>query len=89
MALAIGMVRYRQELFFGCYADPDMLPEVHELPALLDGELEALGAAAGRRPAAAVSEPARSSVAGTARTAPARTHSAHAGNGRPPLVPAG
>src|SRR3954468_16848640 len=21
-ALAIGMVRYRQELFFGCYADP-------------------------------------------------------------------
>ena len=22
-ALAIGMVRYRQELFFGCYADPE------------------------------------------------------------------
>ena len=38
-ALAIGMVRYRQELFFGCYADPDALPEVHELPALLEGEL--------------------------------------------------
>ena len=24
-ALAIGMLRYRQELFFGCYADPDAL----------------------------------------------------------------
>ena len=46
--LAIGMVRYRQELFFGCYADPDFLPEVHELPGLLEGELEALAAAAGR-----------------------------------------
>jgi diacylglycerol O-acyltransferase / wax synthase len=45
-ALAIGMVRYRQELFFGCYADPDVLPEVHELPALLQAELQALGDAA-------------------------------------------
>jgi diacylglycerol O-acyltransferase / wax synthase len=50
--LAIGMVRYRQALFFGCYADPDMLPEVHELPALLEGELRALAGttAAQRRP---------------------------------------
>ncbi len=47
-ALAIGMVRYRQELFFGCYADPDTLPEVHELPALLREQLEQLAAAAGR-----------------------------------------
>ena len=46
--LAIGMVRYRQELFFGCYADPDFLPEVRELPGLIEGELEALAAAAGR-----------------------------------------
>jgi hypothetical protein len=45
-ALAIGMVRYRQELFFGCYADPDVLPEVHELPGLLEAELQALGDAA-------------------------------------------
>jgi diacylglycerol O-acyltransferase len=45
-ALAIGMVRYRQELFFGCYADPDALPEVHELPALLQAEVRALGEAA-------------------------------------------
>jgi WS/DGAT/MGAT family acyltransferase len=45
-ALAIGMVRYRQELFFGCYADPDALPEVHELPGLLEVELQALGDAA-------------------------------------------
>ena len=36
-ALAIGMVRYRQELFFGCYADPDALPEVHELPGAAGG----------------------------------------------------
>jgi diacylglycerol O-acyltransferase / wax synthase len=45
-ALAIGMVRYRQELFFGCYADPDALPEVHDLPGLLRAELRALGEAA-------------------------------------------
>ena len=44
-ALAIGMVRYRGELFFGCYADPDALPEVHELPALLADELEELAVA--------------------------------------------
>ena len=45
-SLAIGMVRYRQELFFGCYADPDALPAVHDLPGLLDAELRALGEAA-------------------------------------------
>ena len=44
-ALAIGMVRYRQELFFGCYADPDALPEVHQLPALIEAELHELGRA--------------------------------------------
>ncbi len=47
-ALAIGMVRYRQELFFGCYADPGGLPEVHALPALLEAELRTLGALGGR-----------------------------------------
>ncbi len=47
-ALAIGMVRYRQELFFGCYADPDALPEVHQLPALIEAELLELGRAATR-----------------------------------------
>jgi hypothetical protein len=26
-AIAIGMVRYRQELLFGCYADADALPK--------------------------------------------------------------
>jgi diacylglycerol O-acyltransferase len=41
-ALAIGMVRYRSELFVGCYADPDALRDVHELPALLASELRAL-----------------------------------------------
>jgi diacylglycerol O-acyltransferase len=42
-ALAIGMVRYNQELFFGCYADPDALPEARDLPGLLQAELRVLG----------------------------------------------
>jgi WS/DGAT/MGAT family acyltransferase len=42
-ALAIGMVRYRQELFFGCYGDPDALPELDQLPGLLEAEMHALG----------------------------------------------
>jgi hypothetical protein len=41
-SLAIGMVRYRRELFIGCYADPVALPDVSELPGLLDAELRAL-----------------------------------------------
>jgi hypothetical protein len=41
-SLAIGMVRYRRELFIGCYADPRALPEAVDLPALLDAELRAL-----------------------------------------------
>jgi hypothetical protein len=48
-ALAIGMVRYRQELFFGCYADPEALPEIYELPALIEAELQDLGRAATRK----------------------------------------
>jgi diacylglycerol O-acyltransferase / wax synthase len=49
-ALAIGMVRYRQELFFGCYADPDALPDADQLPALIADQLQQLGrAAAGPR----------------------------------------
>jgi diacylglycerol O-acyltransferase len=49
-ALAVGMVRYRRELFFGCYADPHALPDVHDLPGLLEADLLALGsAAAGHR----------------------------------------
>jgi WS/DGAT/MGAT family acyltransferase len=54
-ALAIGMVRYRRELFIGCYADPVALPECSELPALLDAELHALaeqGSRAGGVPVA-------------------------------------
>jgi hypothetical protein len=54
-ALAIGMVRYRRELFFGCYADPDALPEVHRLPALIEAELHELGRAATRARDARVS----------------------------------
>jgi hypothetical protein len=43
-------VRYRGKLFFGCYADPDALPDVDEPPALLETETRAL-AEPGRRPA--------------------------------------
>jgi WS/DGAT/MGAT family acyltransferase len=46
-ALAVGMVRYRGELFFGCYADPDALPDVGDLPALLGAELHALAGPVG------------------------------------------
>jgi diacylglycerol O-acyltransferase len=46
--LAIGMVRYRQALFFGCHADPDALPEIHQLPALIESELQQLGRATTR-----------------------------------------
>jgi diacylglycerol O-acyltransferase / wax synthase len=51
-SLAIGMVRYRRELFIGCYADPVALPEASDLPGLLDAELHALaeqGSRAGDR----------------------------------------
>ena len=75
--LAIGMVRYRQELFFGCYADPDFLAEVHELPGLLAGELEALAAAAGR-PAVA-KRPTVATGGGAS----------HSRNGRGKLTPVG
>ncbi len=75
-ALAIGMVRYRNELFFGCHADPDALPEVGELPALLRSQLEDLAAAAGRR-------------VPTTRGAPSAGPDAPRANGRPPLVPVG
>jgi hypothetical protein len=51
-ALAIGMVRYRRELFIGCYADPDALPEIHDLPGLLEAEMLRRGTAA-REPAVA------------------------------------
>ena len=44
--LAIGFSRYRRELFVACYADPDALPEVHDLPALMEAELHALMPAA-------------------------------------------
>jgi diacylglycerol O-acyltransferase / wax synthase len=51
-SLAIGMVRYRRELFIGCYADPVALPEVNRLPDLIDSELRDLAASA-REPAPA------------------------------------
>jgi WS/DGAT/MGAT family acyltransferase len=41
-ALAIGMFSYRDDMFFGLYADPHALPEVHALPKLLEAEIVAL-----------------------------------------------
>ncbi len=73
--LAIGMVRYRNELFFGCYADPVALPDVHDLPGLLESELQALGNAAAAR---------RSGPAAQAASAAAAAGNGHAkSNGRP------
>ncbi len=86
--LAIGMVRYRQELFFGCYADPDFLPEVHELPGLIEGELEALAAAAGRP--AATPAPARAPAKRpTVATGGDGNGASHSSNGRGKLTPVG
>jgi diacylglycerol O-acyltransferase len=65
-ALAIGMVRYRQELFFGCYADPDALPEVRELPGLIQTELKALGRDAERARENAPPDPSRARRDGAA-----------------------
>jgi WS/DGAT/MGAT family acyltransferase len=48
-SLAIGLVRYRRELFIGGYADPEAFPDVRGLPELLDAELRALK----RRPGSA------------------------------------
>jgi hypothetical protein len=48
-ALAIGMVRYQHDLFFGCYADPDALPDVYELPRLFEAELHTLAGVDGAR----------------------------------------
>jgi WS/DGAT/MGAT family acyltransferase len=48
-SLSIGMFSYRDHMFFGLYADPQTLPEVHELPALLDREITALARPARRK----------------------------------------
>jgi diacylglycerol O-acyltransferase / wax synthase len=41
-SLSIGMFSYCDDMFFGLYADPEALPEVRELPALIDSEIRAL-----------------------------------------------
>jgi diacylglycerol O-acyltransferase / wax synthase len=66
-SLAIGMVRYRNELFIGCHADPDALAEVHELPALLHAEMQALTRRASSRPRSGA-RPNRGGVAHQAGT---------------------
>jgi WS/DGAT/MGAT family acyltransferase len=58
-ALAIGMLRYRHDLFFGCHADPDAFPEVRELPELLEAELHALTGSEAARPDAVPAATAR------------------------------
>jgi diacylglycerol O-acyltransferase / wax synthase len=41
-SLSVGMFSYREHMFFGLYADPETLPEVGELPALIEAEVRAL-----------------------------------------------
>jgi diacylglycerol O-acyltransferase len=68
-ALAIGMLRYREQLFFGCYGDPEALPQLHRLPDLLDVELRLLAARAGSgaaRPSLRLVQPARNGVSAAA-----------------------
>ncbi|MDX6721273.1 MAG: diacylglycerol O-acyltransferase / wax synthase [Solirubrobacteraceae bacterium] len=48
--LSIGMLRYRDHLHFGVYADPDALPEVARLPHLLAREVRALRASGAHPP---------------------------------------
>jgi diacylglycerol O-acyltransferase / wax synthase len=69
-SLAIGMVRYRNELFIGCYADPEALPEVDQLPALLGAEVKALA----RRPTAPRTQTRTGSHAGADGLAVADIH---------------
>ena len=92
-ALAIGMVRYRNELFFGCYADPLALPEVHTLPGLLEGELEQLASAAAATrggPAARVTAGVPAAVTAAAGTSPAGTsRNGHSHANVRALTPAG
>jgi WS/DGAT/MGAT family acyltransferase len=48
-SLSIGMFSYRDDMFFGLYSDPETLPEVGELPRLLEAEIKALGSPRRRR----------------------------------------
>ena len=41
-SLSIGMFSYMDDLFFGLYADPEVLPEVDALPGFLEREIRAL-----------------------------------------------
>ena len=41
-SLSIGMFSYMDDLFFGLYADPGVLPEVSQLPQYLEREIAAL-----------------------------------------------
>ena len=85
--LAIGMVRYRQELFFGCYADPDMLARRARAAGSAGGRARGArrggddGAAAGRgaeadadaRATARFGRPPRARAATTAGTGARRS----------------
>jgi WS/DGAT/MGAT family acyltransferase len=41
-SLSVGMFSYLDHMFFGLYADPKALPEVGELPALIEAEVRGL-----------------------------------------------
>ena len=61
-ALSIGMFSYRDHMCFGLYADPEVLPEVRELPKLLDREIAALARPPRRRRRGTVQDPANAQL---------------------------
>ena len=66
-SLSIGMFSYRDHMFFGLYADPEALPEVHELPGLLDARDRRLSRARAARGAAGHGTSARRAGAAASR----------------------
>jgi WS/DGAT/MGAT family acyltransferase len=56
-SLSIGMFSYMEDLFFGLYADPAVLPEVEQLPEFLNAEVVALAGPKRRRRRGAVEAP--------------------------------
>ena len=61
-SLSIGMFSYDDRMFFGAYADPNALPEVRDLPRLLDAATLDLRSSNGRPDAATLQRPRRVGV---------------------------
>ena len=69
-ALAIGMFSYRDHMHFGLYSDPDALPEVDELPLLLDAEVRGLAGPSPRRRRTRAAHDGTAAGAGTSSARP-------------------